>query len=297
MPLDSQAAAWLEGMLGSPTYSDLGVDEARRVVDEAAADLFGPPDQVAEVDAAGADGVPARIYRPEARDTPVLVWFHGGGWVVGSLRSHDPLCRTLAARSGRTVVNVGYRLGPEHRYPAAVEDAWTATAWAVERFGRVAVGGDSAGGQLAAVIALRARDRGLPLALQVLVVPTTDYSFDRASHRENAEGYGLSVETMRWFWANYLPDWASADDPEVSPLRAPDLGGVCPALVITAEYDPLRDEGELYARRLADAGVPVAHSRYDGQIHGFFRMPGVTDRSNDAIGEVATAVRAALREG
>jgi acetyl esterase len=295
--LDPQAAAWLERTAGSPTYPELGPVESRRVVDDAAADLFGPADEVADVADADADGVPVRVYRPDARDTPALVWFHGGGFVVGSLRSHDPLCRTLAARSGRTVVNVDYRLGPEHRYPAAVEDAWAATAWAARRFGRIAVGGDSAGGQLAAVVAVRARDRGIALALQALVVPVTDYSFDTASYRENSEGYGLSGDTMRWFWENYLPPSASADDSEISPLRAPDVSGVCPALVVTAEYDPLRDEGEEYAGRLAEAGVPVTHTRYDGQIHGFFRMPGITNRSNDAIAEVAGAVRAALGDG
>jgi acetyl esterase len=297
MPLDPALAAWLAEVeaLGLPGVWEAPVGDSRRAMEEAAPALFGPPDPVAAVEDVDAGGVPARRYQPADAGPGVLLWFHGGGWVIGSLETHDPLCRTLASRSGRTVVSVDYRLAPEHPHPAAVEDAWTATRWAVDRFGGVAVGGDSAGGHLAAVTARRARDAGLGLALQALVVPVTDCAFDTASYAELADGYGLTERAMRWFWATYLPGLVGADDPDVSPLRAPDLGGVAPALVVTAEYDPLRDEGEAYAARLREAGVAVEHTRYDGAIHGFLRLRAISDLSGAAIDQVAGAVRRALR--
>jgi acetyl esterase len=192
------------------------------------------------------------------------------------------------------VVAVDYRLAPEHPHPAAVEDAWTATAWAAGRFAPLAVGGDSAGGHLAAVVARRARDRGLTLRAQVLLYPVTDRGCDTPSFREHADGTNLTAETMRWYWAQYLPDASQANDPEVSPLRAPDLEGLPPALVVTAGHDPLRDEGEAYARRLEEAGVPVIPSWYEGQIHGFLRLPAQIPRAWEAIDEVASSVWAAL---
>ena len=161
-------------------------------------------------------------------------------------------------------------------------------------FGPVAVGGDSAGGHLAAVVALRARDRGVPLRLQALVVPVTDYAFETASYAENATGYGLERKTMEWFWDLYVPDRADAADLEVSPLRAPDVSATAPALVVTAEYDPLRDEGEAYAAKLRDAGVDVEHTRAAGMVHGFLRMPGVIERAGETIDRVAARVREAL---
>jgi acetyl esterase len=296
MPLDPQAQAWLEAgkAAGMRPYQELGVEEARRLVDGNAVDLFGGVPAVDAVDDADVGGIPVRIYRPQGGEGRALVWLHGGGWAIGSLESHDPLCRALATRSGCTVVAVHYRLAPEHPFPAAVEDAWTATAWSAREFDRVTVGGDSSGGHLAAVTAVRARDRGLPLALQVLVVPVTDCSFDTESYAVNGAGYALERATMEWFWDLFVPGLEAADDPEVSPLRAPDVSGVCPALVLTAEYDPLRDEGEAYAAKLRDAGVAVEHTRVDGMVHGFFRMPGVIARSNDAIDLVAARIRAAL---
>jgi acetyl esterase len=262
-------------------------------MDEDAPGLFGEADPVASVEDADADGVPVRVYRPVDGDVPALLWLHGGGWVLGSLASHDSLCRTLAARSGCAVVAADYRLAPEHPYPAAVEDAWTATLWASRRFPMLAVGGDSAGGQLAAVTALRARDRSLPLALQVLVYPATDAACDTLSYQEHGEVPNLTVEAMRWFWEQFCPE-ERRDETEASVLRARDVQWVAPALVLTAEYDVLRDEGEAYARRLLDAGVPVTLTRYDGQIHGFLRVPAAIERANEAIGEVAEAVRTAL---
>jgi acetyl esterase len=295
-PLDPALAGWLREVeaLSLPGYDEVPVEEARATMEAGAAELFGPPDPVAHVEDVDAGGVPARRYDPDGAGERALLWFHGGGWVVGSLETHDPLCRTLAARSRSTVVSVDYRLAPEHVHPAAVEEAWTATRWAVDRFGQVAVGGDSAGAHLATVAARRARDAGLPLALQALVVPVTDCAFDTPSYRERGEGYGLTARGMRWFWSTYLPGLAGADDSDVSPLRAPDLAGVAPALVLTAGYDPLRDEGEAYAERLRAAGVQVEHTRYEGAIHGFLRMRAVTGLSSAAIDQVAAAVRRAL---
>ncbi len=295
MPLDPQAAAYLERLrvLSPPPHWEIGAVAARRRRDEEAPALFGEAVPVASVEDADADGVPVRVYRPADGEPPGLVWFHGGGWVLGSLDSHDRLCRALAARSGCTVVAADYRLAPEHPYPAAGEDAWTTTLWASGKFAAVAVGGDSAGGHLAAVTALRARDRGVQLALQVLVYPVTDAGCDTQSYADYAEVPNLTAETMRWFWDQFCADERRAE-PEASVLRAPDLRDLAPALVLTAEYDVLRDEAEAYARRLLDAGVPVTLTRYDGLIHGFLSMPAAIERATDAIDEVAGAVRAAL---
>lgn len=295
MPLHPQAAAHLEWLheQGVPPYYELGPEESRKVLEARLQLLFGEPDPVASVADVSAGGVPARVYKPNGGGAGV-VYFHGGGWVLGSLASHDKLCRTLAARSGSTVISVDYRLAPEHPHPAAVEDAWAATVWAAERWSPLAIAGDSAGGHLAAVTALRARDKGLPLAHQALVYPVTDCDFETLSYREHGVGTTLTTTTMRWYWDNYVSD--AADRWEASPLRARDLSGVAPALVITAEYDPLCDEGEAYARRLEDAGVPVVLSRYEGQMHGFFCMPGVIDAGRDAVDEVARVLRAAQLE-
>lgn len=294
--LDPQAAVYLEQLraLAAPSYWEIGHVEARRLVDEAAPALFGESDPVASVDETDADGVRVRVYHPSAAELPALVWFHGGGWVLGSLASHDRLCRTLAARSGCAVVAVDYRLAPEEPYPAAVEDAWAATVWAAGRYSAIAVGGDSAGGHLAAVVALRARDDPLPVAFQALVYPVTDAGCDTPSFREHSEVPNLTARTMRWFWEQFCPDEARRTEAEASVLRAPDLEGVASTLVLTAEYDVLRDEGEAYAGRLTEAGVPVQLARYEGQIHGFFRMPAVIARAHDAIDEVAGAVGVAL---
>ena len=309
MPLDPQVKAYLENTasLGVRPYSELPVEEARRVMEEGAGPLFGPVDAVgAVVDRAvpgPAGPVRVRVYEPPgaARPRPLLVYFHGGGWVIGGLDTHDGVCRTLATRTPCVVMAVDYRLAPEHRFPAAVEDAWAATAWAAEHAAslgadpaRVAVGGDSAGGNLAAVVALRARDWGLPLALQLLVYPVMDHRFDRPSYREFASGYGMSREDMLWYWGHYLGPDGDGAHLEASPVRAADLAGVAPALVITAEYDVLRDEGEDYVSRLHDAGVPVTLSRYEGLIHGFFRMPGTIARANEALDEAAAALAAAF---
>jgi acetyl esterase/lipase len=301
LALDPQAQAFLGELaeLGVPRYGEQPVEVARRAMEEGAPALFGPFEPVPyhDRDLRGPHGpIPTRIYQPTEKTAPVLVYFHGGGWVLGGITTAHAVCATLARASGCVVASVDYRLAPEHRYPAAVDDAWAATRWIAEHptevggSGKLAVGGDSAGGNLAAVVAVRAREVGMPLELQLLVYPVTDADLDTLSYNENAEGYWLTRQGMAWFWDQYIPE-GDRFQPEASPLRAPDLTGVAPALVITAEYDPLRDEGEAYAERLAAAGVPVTLSRYDGLIHGFFRLPAKIDRANDALQEAASALR------
>jgi acetyl esterase/lipase len=282
----------------------LPVEEARRVFDAECAAL-GPGEDVASVvdvaiEVAGGVRVPARVYRPLPGTLPVVVYFHGGGWVLGSIDSHDVACRALANASGAVVVSVGYRRGPEHRFPTAVEDAYAATRWVVDRASsldvdasRLAVAGDSAGGNLATAVALLARDRGAPsIAFQLLVYPVT--TTDLAAGFDIAyEGVFLYRDEMQWHQDNYLASPRDRHDPLVSPLDAADLRGLPPALVITAGCDPLHAQGELYARALADAGVAVEHVEYPGMVHGFFQLPGVLDDGRAAVERAG----AALREG
>jgi acetyl esterase len=303
LTLDPQAQAFLAELdrLGAPRYGEQPVEVSRKAMRDSAAAFFGPHESVPFEDrnlpGAGVS-IPARIYRPSDHPAPTLVYFHGGGWVLGGIDTAHAVCATLAHASGCAVLSVGYRLAPEHRFPAAVEDAWAATRWVAAHCaelggsGPLAVGGDSCGGNLAAVVALRARDSDLPLALQLLVYPVLDADLDTASYLDNAEGYWLTRRAMAWFWDQYMPE-GDRFQPDASPLRATSLEGVAPALVITAEHDPLRDEGEAFAARLAEAGVPVTLSRYDGLIHGFFRLPAMIDRANDALQEVASALRLA----
>jgi acetyl esterase len=313
--LDPAARAYLEAVEQAirsgavKPYQELEPVEARALMESTAAQIFGPTDPVGSVVDRAVPGpagpVRVRIYDPGVaeRPLPVLVYFHGGGWVIGSLDTHDGVGRALAARTPCVVVSVDYRLAPEHRFPAAVEDAWAATAWVAEHApsigadpARMAVGGDSAGGNLAAVVAVRARDRALPLALQLLVYPVTDRDFDRPSYGEYADGYGLTLAAMRWFWDHYLgPDGhGRGSDPEASPFRTEELAGVAPACVLTVECDPLRDEGEEYAARLAAAGVPVTKTRHEGLFHGCYRMPGTIPRAQAMLDESAAALRGAF---
>ncbi|SDL62106.1 acetyl esterase [Nonomuraea maritima] len=248
-----------------------------------------------------AEGVPVRIYRADTGDAPlpVVVYFHGGGWVFGSVQRNDAAGRDLALRTGAVVVSVDYRLAPEHPFPAAADDAWTVVRdiFARPAFyqsnGSVAVLGDSAGGNLAAVAAWQARDAGLRLAHQVLVYPVVDLAMDTPSYAEFAKGYGLDAEEMAWFARQYA-DGADPADPRLSPLRLPDMSGLAPATVVTAEYDVLRDEGERYARRLADAGVPAELRRFDGAVHSFFVLPGLFDQAAQARDYVAARLKEAL---
>jgi len=222
-----------------------------------------------------------RIYRPSAAvNLPVLVWFHGGGWVLGSLDNGDFPCRQLANDANCVVVSVDYRLAPEDCFPAAIDDCLAATQWvavAADELGvdaaRIAVAGDSAGANLAACVAYRAREEGPKLVYQLLIYPVTDADFARPSYVENGAGYRLTLDDMQWFWECYTPDPADRTNPHVAPLHAPDLAGLPPAHVITAEFDPLRDEGEAYAAALQAAGVPTEAVRYDGLIHGFYVLP------------------------
>jgi acetyl esterase len=309
MPLDPQAKHVLDATaaLNLPPTETMTPEEARAAMRARTAGL-GPVQAVARVDehrvpVRGGE-ITVRTYRPDGpAPRPALVFFHGGGFVIGDLATHDGIARALANASGSVVASVDYRLAPEHRYPVAAEDAFAATAWVAreaERLGvdpaRLAVGGDSAGGNLATVVALMARERGGPaLRFQLLVYPVTRHGFETPSYEEFAEGYLLTREAMRWFWNHYLGDRPAAGrDPYASPLLCPDLAGLPPALVMTAEYDPLRDEGEAYGERLRAAGVPVTVSRYPGMIHGFFRMTNHMDQARAALAQAATALRRAF---
>lgn len=308
MPLDPQAAALLELMKEFPPIVSMEPAAARAA--SAALRAQVEPEPVARVEnrtVPGPDGdIPVRIYWPEASGPlPILVYYHGGGWVIGDLDGSDPVCRAVTNLAECIVVSVDYRLAPEHKFPAAAEDAFACAQWVAENAAslggdpdRIAVGGDSAGGNLAAVVALMARDQSGPkLVYQLLVYPVTDYDFGTASYAENAEGYLLTTDMMRWFWGHYLRDESDGRSHLASPLAADDLAGLPPAFVMTAEFDPLRDEGEAYAKRLEEAGVPVECIRYDGLIHGFYGMFAAIDRAREALKDSTERLRAAFSAG
>ncbi|MDA3011941.1 MAG: alpha/beta hydrolase [Actinomycetota bacterium] len=301
MPLHPQSAALLDALaqLGAPPLDTQDPVSARRGFDAMIAPSDHPIHHIRDLDA---DGVPVRLYRPNDRtDLGLLVYYHGGGWVLGGLDSHDDVCRRLANALGHAVLSVDYRLAPEHPFPEPLTDSVNALRWAhanATELGvdssRIAVGGDSAGGNLAAVVA---QLQPVPLRYQMLIYPVTDARRGSKSYVDNAEGYRLTAASMKWFCDHYLSgEHGAEDDPRVSPLCAPDTALVSapPALVITAEYDPLRDEGEDYARRLIAAGVPCTLTRYYGQIHGFFSMSAFVDDAPQAIAQAAAAVKQAL---
>jgi len=273
--------------------------EARAEIARGAASFAGTLVPVARVESltlAGAAGpLAARLYVPEGAIGGLLVYYHGGGWVVGDLDTHEAPCRFLARETGLAVLAVDYRRAPEHRFPAAVDDALAAFRWASAESarlgvppGRVAVGGDSAGGNLAAVVALLATREGGPRPrAQLLIYPVTDLSTKHPSYRLFADGFFLTERDMDWYRGNYLPDAAAALDPRASPLLAPDLHGLPPAVILSAGFDVLRDEGEAFAKRLAEAGVPVTHRRVPGQIHGFGNATGISASARTAMGEAA----------
>ncbi len=312
MPLDPQAQALLEHMRASgiPPFHTLPVADAR----QAMIDLFGkiknpdlvcqPVSQIEDRDIPGTAGpIPIRIYTPAGDGPfPVLVYFHGGGWVLGSIETHDPMCRELTRSVGCVVVSVDYRLAPEHPFPAPLEDCYAAVCWVARHSAdingdaqRIAVGGDSAGGNLAAAVALTARDRGTPpLAYQLLIYPVLDHAFETNSYRENGAGYFLTQEMMVWFWQHYLRDEAYGASPQASPLRAQNLYGLPSTLLLTAEFDPLRDEGEAYAKRLQAAGGEVEYRCYAGMIHGFLRLTSRLETAARAMAETAETLRTAL---
>lgn len=314
MPLDAQVQQLLSRLeaLAGPyeemtpaearaTYS--AVVEARRGPDAEPPPVGAVADRVASTDAGA---VPVRVYSPPAPDTapPLVLFFHGGGWVIGDLDTHDVQARTLCATAQAVVVSVDYRRAPEDPFPAALEDCHAATGWAVGAAGelgadgsRVAVAGDSAGGNLAAAVCLLARAAGGPvIAAQALVYPVVDALLSSASVDEFMSGYGLDASTMRWFVEQYLPDPGRRREPLASPLHAPDLSGLPPAIVATAEFDLLRDEGEAYARALHAAGVPVRLLRYEGLVHGFLGMGSAVGAAGRAVTEIWTELRRLLDE-
>jgi acetyl esterase len=307
MPLDHDAEILLEMVRAAnrPAFEMVGAAEARQLFNAGRKVLAPDPMSVAETrDLAipGAGPIPARLYRASATGVlPVLVFFHGGGWVVGDIESHDTVCRHLASRASCAVLSVDYRLAPEHKFPAAVEDCFAATAWVAGNAAalgvdaaRLAVGGDSAGGNLAAVVSLLARDRDAPRIIQqLLIYPATDAAMRHDSIGRFAEGYVLTRATMRWFYDQYLRAPEDAADWQASPLAAPDLKGLPPAYVLTAGYDPLCDEGDAYAACLAAAGVAVTHRTFPGQVHGFAMNGKIIRAAETALDEIAAALRSA----
>jgi acetyl esterase len=305
MPLDPQAQQVLDQLaaLGLPANHMVSPQEARENMRKRPR-VDGP--EVAKVEdrlVSWRDAeVPVRIYTPAgAGPFPILIWCHGGGMVVGDLETADPTARHLTVETGCVTISVDYRLAPETKFPGACDDCYAAAVWASDNAAsiqgdasRMAVGGDSAGGNLAAVVAQMARDRANPaFAFQLLVYPMTALDFDTPSYRDNADGYLLTRDSMKWYWEQYL----GADDAEHAyavPSTARSFRDLPPALVITAEYDPLRDEGEAYAEKLEAAGVPTTCTRYDGMIHGFFGMPAALDKGAQAISEAAAAMKKAF---
>jgi acetyl esterase len=302
MALHPQAESFLQlaAEAGQPRLYTLSAQEARVQV-AAMNDLIGAGPEVATV----ADlvirvrdaKIAARRYEPE-RSHATIVWFHGGGWVIGDLDSHDAMCRLLANAAESTVIAVDYRLAPEHSFPVPLEDCWDALEWIADHYtaAPLVVGGDSAGGNLAAVCALRARDRGGPkLALQVLVYPVVDHDMTVASYVEHGgEDTLLGRQEMVWFFDHYVPNPTDRDNPEVSPLRASDLSGLPPAIVVTDEHDPLRDEGLAYATRLREAGVSVTAHHYDDMLHAFFSFVNIFERGDEAVAQVGADIRSAV---
>ena len=303
MPLDPQIEALLAQFAGAgrPPLHEGTVDEARAVARLLVA-LDAPPEEVVEIHDRHIAGVPVRVYRPAPGPLPVLAWFHAGGGVIGDLDTADSCCRRLANRSGAVVVSVDYRRGPEHRFPAAVDDCWSVTRWLGERAselggdrGRLAVGGDSMGGTFAAVVARRAAEHRAPtLRHQLLVYPMTDATLSLPSVDDFADGYILTKDLCEWFYGHYLGPDVDRRHPDASPLHAVDLSGCAPATILVAEADPVRDEIVAYAKKLTDAGVPVDVEHHEGMTHVFFALGGVLDRASDAMDRAGRALRNAL---
>jgi acetyl esterase len=307
-PQVERLLAWVAKAEG-PSYAQMGAEAARAhyaraagTLDIAPAPMFSVEDL--RVPLAGRT-LRVRHYVPRqhgwAEPMPALLFWHGGGFTIGSVDTHDAVCRMLARDADCLVLSVDYRLAPEHRFPAAADDAFESLAWLRAESGalgvdaaRLAVGGDSAGGTLAAATAIHARDRGWPLALQLLVYPGLAARQDTASHRAFAHGYLLDADVVQWFFSNYLRDDAERADWRFAPLVHPDLGGVAPAWIAHAEYDPLRDEGRAYAQRLREAGVPVHEVLYPGMVHAFFQHGGFVPTARRAHADAAAALRRAF---
>ncbi len=301
MPLHPQAAVFLDQLARqkTPQLEALPIDTTRAALVMASYVKLAPP-VLSKVETrliSGPDGseLKIRLYWPPGEGPfGACLYFHGGGWVLNNIDTHDDVARRLAAASAGVVVSVDYRLAPEHKYPAATEDAYAALTWVASHASalnvdprRIAVCGDSAGGNLAAVACLMTRDRGgPPIVAQALIYPITDCDMDRPSYRENADGYFLTTKQMKWFWNHYLSSPEQMREPYASPMRAASLRGLPPALIQTAEFDPLRDEGEAYAEALRAAGVPATLHRYDGLIHAFVKRVDQFDAALEAIQEI-----------
>jgi acetyl esterase len=308
MPLDPDAAAFLKRLaeVHAPPTHEMSPADARSLL----LPMAGLREQVGGIESFNVDSpdgsVPIRLYTPFLRTEDldrspatngraVALFFHGGGWVMGSMETHDNICRRMANEAKCIVISVEYRLAPEHKYPAALNDCFAATRWACEHYDefggdpeRIIVTGDSAGGNLAAAVCLRARDEGAPrIAGQVLVYPIIDRNFETASYEENAAGYMLTRETMKWFWQHYLPEGDDGSHCYLSPLRAQSLAGLPPALVVTCEFDPLRDEGRAYADRLTQEGVLTTHIAEMGMIHGYLRRLDSFRRAQQTMRDIA----------
>nr|APM86632.1 dialkyl PEs hydrolase [uncultured bacterium] len=305
MALDPQAKAFLEmnEAAGAPRTSSMTPEENRLRTAEIGK-LAGIPKTVARVEnrliPVEAAQIGIRIYTPQGTGPfPVFVYFHGGGWVIGDLDTVDTVCRNIAHESDCLVVSVDYRLAPEHKFPIAVNDCYAAVEWVARHAAtlqgdpeKIAIGGDSAGGNLAAVVAQLAKERqGPALSFQALIYPAVQLGSDTESYRENGEGYFLTADSMNWFFKQYLNGEEEKQNVLASPLLREDLTGLPPTLLITAEYDPLRDEGAMYAQKLREAGVPVEYTCYEGMIHGFFWMGGIMDKGAQAVSQVANSLR------
>lgn len=299
-----QARAFIQSIPDTGLVAPRHIDAVRRETREIVLAAAGKPEPMTLVEEIHAGGVPSRIYWPAGGETSVFVWIHGGAFMTGDLDTSDVLVRAFARKAGCAVLSVDYRLAPEHRFPAAIDDSWRATVWASQRFAQVAVGGDSAGGNLAAAVALRARDTGLALALQVLVYPvltseTTSPYYETFPHRYanfcGRKTFGAtSLANIRNMWDTYIPDPKQRLLQDASPLRAESLLGLAPVVMIIAEHDILREDGEEYVRRLQACDVPVEVHRYDGQLHGFIGFAGKLDAARDAVDDSAAALRRAF---
>jgi acetyl esterase len=307
MEARTQFLLQLQARSGAPGFGDLGVDETREVFDGMRSGL-GPGARVVAsvVDRLipGPDGeIPVRIYSSvvSPSDAPALVYYHGGGWVIGNIDSHDEVCRALATGAECVVISVDYRLAPEHHFPAAADDALAAYRWArdnADTLGinadRIAVGGDSAGGNLAAVVARDTREDASPPCYQLLIYPVTDLRCDSASYESCGDGFFLTAAGMKWFREHYLEEESQREDPRASPLLADDFAGLAPAYVATAGFDPLRDEGRAYAEKLADAGVDVSYRCYGATIHGCISLAGVLPAGRQMLDDCIGALRGAF---
>jgi acetyl esterase len=298
MALDPQIAQALKEVAGQPGIDTMTVEEARSqpVLPVEVEEVYRSEDRTIP----GPGGpLAARLYLPNQNDSlPALVYFHGGGWVLGSIERHDAFCRILTNRSACAVLSVGYRLAPEHPFPAAVDDAYAATAWTAEHApelhvdrSRIVVGGDSAGGTLATVICTLARERGPRLAGQLLICPATAIDYESPSRTELADGPFMTSAELTWFFDHYVPNRADRSDPRAAPLLNPDLSGLPPALILAAEYDPLRDEERAYADRLRTAGVPTTYSEYAGVIHNWVLFGQHIDAAVKGVDEIAQWLR------